>query len=104
MPEYAQIIVGLILLLAVFAITRIVIANRIRHAATLIMQDLKSREAFDPSSAAELLYARPQYFRIGLRDYRPKALESLIQGGIVEKTENGKYYLREVPGFQNNAL
>ncbi|MBW2310836.1 MAG: hypothetical protein JRF35_07145 [Deltaproteobacteria bacterium] len=88
----------------VFILTRIGIGHRIRRTATLIIQDLERREAFDPSSATELPYARPQYFRIGLRDYRPKALESLVQGGIVGRTENGKYYLTARPRIQNNTF
>ncbi len=104
MPEFVQIIIGMFFLVMVFILTRIGIAHHIRRAATLIIQDLERREAFDPGSAAELPYARPQYFRIGMRDYRPKALESLVQGGIVGRTENEKYYLIERPGFQNNAF
>jgi hypothetical protein len=104
MPEFAQIIIGIIFLILVFILTRIGIAHRIRRAATLIIKDLERRDALDPSSAAELPYARPQYFNIGMRDYRPKALESLVHGGIVGRTENGKYYLIERLGFQNNAF
>lgn len=81
----------------VFGLTRIGITYRIRGTATKIIRDLERREAFDPSSAADLPYANPQYFRIGLRDYRPKALEALVQGGIVSSTENGKYYLLKGP-------
>jgi hypothetical protein len=103
MTEFAQIITGIIFLILVFMLTRIGIAYRIRRTATLIIKDLERRGAFDPASAAELPYDRPQYLRIGMRDYKPKALESLVQGGIVGRTENGKYYLLEGPRFQKNA-
>jgi len=99
-----QIVIGIIFLIMVFLITRIGIAHRIRSSARLIIQDLERKEAFDPGSAAELSYAKTHYFRIGLRDYRPKALESLVQGGMVGKTENGKYYLIEGSRFQNNTF
>jgi hypothetical protein len=95
MPEFVQITIGIIFLIVVFVITRIGIAHRIRRTATLIIKDLERQEAFDPGSAAELPYAKQHYFRIGMRDYRPKALESLIQGGIIGRTESGKYYLKE---------
>ena len=95
MPEFVQIILGIIFLAIVYILTRYGIANRIRRTATLIMQDLERREAFDPRSAVDLPYAKPQHFRFGLRDYRPKALESLLQGGIIGKTETDKYYLKE---------
>jgi len=104
MPEFVQIIIGIIFLILVFILTRIGIAHRIKRTATLIIQDLERREAFDPGSAAELPYAKQQYLRIGMRDYRPKALESLVRGGIVGRTENGKYHLIERPRFQNNAF
>jgi hypothetical protein len=93
MPEFAQILLGIIFLLVVFMLTRIGIAHRIRRTAALIIKDLERREAFDPGSAAELPYGKQHYFRIGMRDYRPKALEALVQGGIVGKAENGRYYL-----------
>jgi hypothetical protein len=95
MHEFVQIILGVIFLAIVYILTRYGIANRIRRTATLIMQDLERREAFDPGSAVDLPYAQTHYFRFGLRDYRPKALGSLVQGGFVGKTETGKYYLKE---------
>jgi len=95
MPELVQIILGIIFLAVVYILTRYGIANRIRRTATLIMQDLERREAFDPGSAVDLPYGKPQYFRFGLRDYRPKALESLVQAGTIGKTETDKYYLKE---------
>ena len=93
MSEFIQIILGIIFLAIVYILTRYGIAHRIRHTAALVMQDLERQEAFDPGSAVDLPYAKPQYFRFGLRDYRPKALDSLIQAGIIEKTETDKYYL-----------
>jgi hypothetical protein len=99
-----QIVVGIIFLIIIFLITRIGIAYRIRSSARLIIQDLEKREAFDPGSAVELPYAKPHYLRIGLRDYRPKALASLVQGGIVVKTKNGKYYFIKRAKFQNNEF
>jgi hypothetical protein len=95
MPEFVQIILGLIFLIVVYILTRIGVARRIRHTAIRIIQELEKRDAFDPGSAVDLPYAKANYFRIGLRDYRPKALESLIQGGMVSRTKDGKYYLTE---------
>ena len=101
MAEFAQIILGIIFLALVYILTRYAIAHRIRRAATLIMQDLERREAFDPGSAVDLPYAKTQYFRFGLRDYRPKAMESLIQSGIIGKTETDKYYLIQRGPFRS---
>ena len=95
MPEFVQIISGLLFLMVVYILTRIGVARRIRHTAIRIIQDLERREAFDPNSAVELPFAKANRLRIGLRDYRPKALESLIQGHIVGRTQDGKCYLVE---------
>jgi hypothetical protein len=104
MTEFIQIIIGIIFLIMVFLITRIGIAYRIRRAAHLIIQDLEIRQAFDHGSAAELPYGKAHYFRIGLRDYRPKALESLVQAGIVARTENGRFFLIDRSRFQDNGF
>jgi hypothetical protein len=101
MAELLQIILGIIFLAVVFILTRYGIANRIRRTATLIMRDLERQEAFDPGSAVDLPYAKPQYFRFGLRDYRPKALESLVQSGIIRRTETDKYYLIQRGAFRS---
>jgi hypothetical protein len=95
MPEFVQIILGLLFLIVVYILTRIAVAWRIRHLAIPIIQDLERREAFDPDSAVELPFANANRFRVGLRDYRPKALESLVQGHIVGRTQDGKCYLVE---------
>jgi hypothetical protein len=34
-------------------------------------------------------------FHIGLRDYRPKALNALLENDVVRMLEGGRYYLRE---------
>ena len=101
MSEFVQIILGVIFLAVVFILTRYGIANRVRRTATLIMRDLERQEAFDPGSAVDLPYAKPQYFRFGLRDYRPKALESLLQSGVIGKTETDKYYLIQRGAFRS---
>ena len=88
-----QIIIGVLLLVGVFILTRFGIIWKIKRASRTIMHDLQRLGAFHPDSAAELPYAKSSFFRIGMRDYRPKALESLIQSSIVSRTESGKYYL-----------
>ena len=100
MTEFVQIVLGIIFLAIVYILTRYGIAHRIRRTATLVIRDLERQEAFDPGSAVDLPYAKPQYFRFGLRDYRPKALESLIQAGVIGKTETDKYYLLQRGAFR----
>jgi len=95
MSETIQIILGIFFLIGVYIFTRFGIAWRIRRASAFIIQDLERRGAFDSASAADLLYGKADYFRVGVRDFRSKALESLIQGGIVGRTERDTYYLKK---------
>lgn len=95
MSETTQIILGILFLIGVYVVTRFGVVWRTRRASALIIQDLERRVTFDSACAAELPYGKADYFRIGVRDFRPKALESLIQSGIVGKTESDNYYLKK---------
>ena len=97
--EAMQIAFGIILLVAVFILTRIGVVWRVKRACVQILGDLKARQAFEKTAAVELPYAKLSPFRIGLRDYRPKALESLVHSRIVVKTADNRYYLGE--GFRD---
>jgi hypothetical protein len=94
MSETAQIIIGVLVLIGVYMLTRRVNAWRINRAFVVIIKDLDRQEAYEPSSAVKLPYAKAAFFRLGTRDFRPKALEYLVASEIVGVTENGKYYLK----------
>jgi hypothetical protein len=94
MSETSQIIVGICFLVVVYLLTRKVQAWRIRRAYLSIMKDLREKEALGPFQAVHLPYATKGFFRIGTRDYRPKALEYLVTSGIVGVTPQQKYYLK----------
>jgi len=95
MSETIQIITGILLLILIFVLTRRVSAWRIRRAIVGIIRDLESQSAVDPSSAVMLPYARTRLLRFGARDFRPKAVASLVSSGVVGLTEDGRYYLKE---------
>ena len=97
MSETMQIIVGFILLALVYILTRYGIALRMKRTAAQIIIDLEKKGALNPLSAVELPYAKSSFFRIGLRDYRPKTIESMVHGDIVGMTPDGKYYLKVRP-------
>lgn len=97
MPESLQIVVGVLFLVLVFIATRYGIFLRIKSACKFIIKDLERQHAFDAASAVELPYAKSSYFHIGLRDFRPKAVQSLVEGGVVGKTASEKYYLKVKP-------
>jgi hypothetical protein len=101
MSETVQIILGLIVLVAVYALTQVVVGWRIRRTARAIIKDLERRKALNPASAAELPYERRSLLHIGLRDFRPKALAALVQGEIVGRTETGRYFLKKKPAELN---
>jgi len=98
MSESTQIIVGVIVLIGVYLLTRKFHAWQMRRAYTTVLKDLEQREAFDHSSAVELPYAKTGIFRMGTRDYRPKAVQYMTQTGVAVMTADGKYYLRERNG------
>jgi hypothetical protein len=93
MPESLQIMVGICFLVLVYILTRWGTIIRARKAAMAITKDLQARHALDPATAVKLSYERPSTLRMGLRDFRPKALESLVMGKIVGKTDDSRYYL-----------
>jgi hypothetical protein len=95
MSETVQIIVGIILLVGVYILTQAMVGWRIRRTSRNILRDLDLKKAFDPAAAIELPYAKRNIFKIGLRDFRPKAVEALVQAGVVGMTAAGKYYLKK---------
>jgi len=93
MPENIRIIIGIAIVITVYILTRKYHAWRIKRTYVLIIDDLRQREALDPFSAVELPYAKMSIYRVGIRDYRPKAVQHLVLGNIIGTTESGKYYL-----------
>ena len=76
-------------------LTRRFHAWRVKRAYFFIVEDLKAREALDPQSSVELPYDRRPLLRMGMRDFRPQALQDMIANNIVEVTDSGKYYLKD---------
>ncbi len=76
-------------------LTRRVHNWRVKRAYFFIVEDLKARGALDPQSAVELPYDRRPVFRMGMRDFRPQALQDMISNNFVEVTASGKYYLKD---------
>jgi hypothetical protein len=95
MPETAELIIGISILLAVITMTRRYHAWRIKRAYKLIIEDLKVKGALDPKSAVELPYARRRLVKMGVRDHLTMALDHLVFENIVCIVENGRYYLND---------
>jgi hypothetical protein len=89
-----------IILMIFAAVGALILALRIagwkmKKAGDFIIRDLKENKALDPASAVELPYCKSLLINIGLRDYRPRALEELVKHDVVRMLEGGKCYLRE---------
>ena len=95
MPEYTQMFIVICILFVVVMLTRKFNAWKIKRAYFSIVKDIKAKKALDSQTAVDLSYARRPTFRVGLRDYRPIALEHLVQDDIVGVTDDGKYYLKD---------
>ena len=68
---------------------------KMKKACDFIIHDLREKKALDPYSAVPLPYSKSELLHIGLRDYRPRALEELVKLDMVQLLEGGRYYLRE---------
>lgn len=95
MSETGRVIFAICILIVVYILTRKFHAWKMRQTYLSIVKDLEKNEALDPSSAIELSYAKKGMFRIGMRDYRPKAIEYMIANNIIGMTDSGKYYLKD---------
>jgi len=95
MPESAQLIIGLLSLAIVFILAMLGTGWWTKKMSLAIMRELKVKGALNEASAVELPYDQVNYFKIGYRDYRPKALEMLVLSEVVCRTEDGRYYLNE---------
>ena len=97
MADAMQITVGLLFLILVFILTRYGITWRIKRAGRRIVNDLERLGAQTPESAVELPYMKQQLIKIGMRDFKPTAMQSLVEAGIVGMAASGKYYLKMKP-------
>ena len=95
MSETGRTIFAICILIVVYILTRKFHAWRMRQTHLSIVKDLEQKGAVDLSSAIELPYAKKGVFRIGMRDYRPKAIEYMIGNNMIGMTDSGKYYLKD---------
>lgn len=102
MNETIQIILGLIILAGVWVATRYGIGMKINKCAREVVAFLKSRGATSPASAVKTPFEKSDWLNIGVRDWRPKALEMLVGAQVVGRTEDGRYYLmrQDIPAAE----
>ena len=109
-----QIVTLIIIFLLVLMFAKKILAYKSINAVKIIVNDLKTKGAFDSESAIDLPYARQPMFKFGFKDYKPKILVQLIQNDFIGISEEGKYFLNEskypaleqliVAGFQSRGM
>ena len=102
MSETMKTILLLLLTVGAFFFALRIAGWKMKRASDFILRDLKEKKAFDPASAVALPYSKTSMFHIGMRDYRPKALNALVNHDDIRVVEGGRYYLRE--GHKLNGL
>lgn len=95
MPGSMQIIIGIFAVLVVYLLAMLGTGWWTKQVSLAIMKELEDRGAVNAASAVDLPYDKINYFKVGYRDYHPKALEMLVLSEIVCKTFQGRYYLNK---------
>ena len=95
MPESIQIVIGILVLIVVYVLTMIGVSWWTRRICLRIIAELEEKGAYNATTAVTLPYEKVNYFNIGYRDYRPRALHSLMANEIVIRTFSGQYYLNK---------
>ena len=65
----------------------------IQKTCLRIIAEMEEARAYKEARAVEIQDERKNFFRVGVKNIRPKALNLLIADGLVIKANNGKYYL-----------
>lgn len=90
MSDTVKTLLLLILLLLAYLSASMGVNWWARRIGIRMVRELEQRQAFGPASAVSLSTRKAA---IGLRDYRPQVLLSLIQSGVITQTEDGRCYL-----------
>jgi len=85
-----------LLLAAVFFIPRWLMGRALRQVVR-IFRNYNATESKNACTIDELGMSPPGVFErmMSRRDYKPHALSSLRQAGVIQETEDGKLYLSE---------
>ena len=104
MTEEIKLALAIALLVAVYLLTRRVNTWRATRALNSVIRILEKAGARDPASAVPLTRAKMNLLSLGVRDFRPRAVQALLASGVVGETQEGKYYLKkegtDFPGMQ----
>jgi hypothetical protein len=93
MPAYIQIILLVVVFMAIVLFFLYMGGLAVQRTCFKIIAEMEEARAFKEGRAMEIQDERKNFFRVGTKNIRPKALNLLIADGLVIKTNNGKYYL-----------
>ena len=93
MPVYLQIILLIATFIAFVVFALYAGGLGVRRMCFKIIAEMEESRAYKEARAGEVQDERKNFFRVGVKNIRPKALNLLIAYGLVIKTNNGKYYL-----------
>jgi hypothetical protein len=93
MPVYLQIILLVVAFIAFVGIMMYMGGVAVQKTCLKIIAEMEESRAFKEARAVTIQDERKNFFRVGTKNIRPKALKLLIDDGLVIKTNNGKYYL-----------
>jgi hypothetical protein len=93
MPVYLQIILLVVAFVVFVVLVMYAGGLGVRRMCFKIIAEMEEARAFKEGKAIKLQDERKNFFRVGIGNIRPKALNLLIADGLVIKTNNGKYYL-----------
>lgn len=88
-----QIIILVVVFIAIVVFFLYMGGLAIQKTCLKIIAEMEEARAFKEAKAVEIQDERKNFFRVGTKNIRPKALNLLIADGLVIKTNNGKYYL-----------
>ena len=93
MPIYLQIIL-LVVGFIVFVLAAMYLTGLgLRRVCFKIIAEMEEAGAVKASKAIKLQDERKNFFRVGTKNLRPKALHLLMADKLIIKTGDGKYYL-----------
>jgi hypothetical protein len=95
MPVYLQILLLLVAIIIFYFLLLLIAGWGIRKYCFKIIAEMEEQRAFNAGSAVNLPDTRGNFFKMGLGNYRPKALQILLADKIVVKTGSSKYYLEK---------
>jgi hypothetical protein len=93
MPLYLQIFLLFVIFVVIVFFFLYMGGLAVRRACFQIIAEMEEARAFKESRAIYIQDERQNFFRVGTKNIRPRALNLLIADGLVIKAGNGKYYL-----------